>query len=144
VNRVTVADVCLCAMPEHPVALRPFARAHREAAAALFAAAHPERADEPAGWGAPSGPAGPRRYVAVTGTERIVGYGRPGARYEAGIATNGATVGWMVPPGGSRVMPKVSPLSTPEMSVGPLRPLCTARMPTDRILWPGAPISQSW
>ena len=52
------------------------ARAHREAAAALFAAAHPERADEPAAWGAPSGPAGPRRYVAVTGTaEQTVGYG---------------------------------------------------------------------
>ena len=50
----------------------------------MFAAAHPERADEPAGWGAPSGPAGPRRYVAVTGAaERTVGYGglwqvRPG------------------------------------------------------------------
>lgn len=70
-------------MPEHQAGVRPFARAHRAAAAALFAAAHPERADEPAGWGAPSGPAGPRRYVAVTGAGRIVGYGgfwrvRPG------------------------------------------------------------------
>ena len=49
----------------------------------MFAAAHPERADEPAEWGAPGGPAWPRRYVAVTGAERIVGYGglwpaRPG------------------------------------------------------------------
>jgi hypothetical protein len=64
--------------------------------------------------------------------------------YEAGMATNGGTVGWMVPPGGSRVMPNVSPLSTPEMSIGPLRPLCTASVPSDRILWPGAPISHSW
>jgi GNAT superfamily N-acetyltransferase len=59
------------------------ARAHREAAAALFAAAYPDRADEPAGWDASSGPAGTRRYVAVTGAGRIVGYGglwpvRPG------------------------------------------------------------------
>ena len=50
----------------------------------MFAAAFPERADESAGWDAASGPAGPRRYVAVTGgAERIVGYGglwpvRPG------------------------------------------------------------------
>jgi mycothiol synthase len=50
----------------------------------LFAAAHPVRADEPAGWGTPGRSAGPRRYVAVTGVaERIVGYGawwpvRPG------------------------------------------------------------------
>jgi len=71
-------------MPEHQVGIRRFARAHREAAAALFAAAHPERADEPAAWGASRGSAGPRRYVAVTGVaERIVGYGglwpvRPG------------------------------------------------------------------
>jgi GNAT superfamily N-acetyltransferase len=71
-------------MPDHPAGIRPLARAHREAAAALFAAAHPERADEPAAWGAPSGPAGPRRYVAVAGTAgQIVGYGgwwpvRPG------------------------------------------------------------------
>jgi len=71
-------------MPEHQAGIRPLARAHSEAAAALFAAAHPERADEAAGWDAPSGPAGPRRYVAVIGAaERIVGYGgwwpvRPG------------------------------------------------------------------
>jgi len=50
--------------------------AQREPAAALFAAAYPERADEPAGWGVPSGPAGPHRFVAVSGlAERIVGYG---------------------------------------------------------------------
>jgi len=79
-----MADVCVGVMPEYQARIRTLARAHREAAAALFAAAHPERADEPAGWGAPSGPAGPRRYVAVTGAaERIVGYGgfwpvRPG------------------------------------------------------------------
>jgi GNAT superfamily N-acetyltransferase len=71
-------------MPERQVGIHPFARAHREAAAALFAATYPERADEPAGWDAPSGPTGPRRYIAVTGAaERIVGYGglwqvRPG------------------------------------------------------------------
>ena len=76
VNRVAAAGVYLCAMPEHQVGIHPFARAHREAAAALFAAAHPERAGEPAGWDAPGGPAGPRRYVAVTSAERIVGYGR--------------------------------------------------------------------
>jgi GNAT superfamily N-acetyltransferase len=71
-------------MPEHQAGIRPLERAHREAAAALFAAAYPERADEPAGWDAPSGSAGPRRYVAVTSAaERIVAYGglwpvRPG------------------------------------------------------------------
>jgi GNAT superfamily N-acetyltransferase len=65
VNRVTAAGVYLCAMPEHQAGIRPLARAHREAAAALFAAGHPERADEPAGWGASRGPAGPHRYVAV-------------------------------------------------------------------------------
>jgi GNAT superfamily N-acetyltransferase len=71
-------------MPKPQAGIRPFARAHHEAAAALFAAAHPERADEPAGWGAPGESAGPRRYVAVTGAaERIAGYGglwqvRPG------------------------------------------------------------------
>jgi GNAT superfamily N-acetyltransferase len=71
-----MADVCVGVMPEYQARIRTLARAHREAAAALFAAAHPERADEPAGWGAPSEPAGPSRYVAVTGAaERIVGYG---------------------------------------------------------------------
>jgi GNAT superfamily N-acetyltransferase len=70
-------------MPEHQVRIHPLARTHHKAAAALFAAAYPERADEPAGWAAPSGPAVPRRYVAVSGVEPIVGYGglwpvRPG------------------------------------------------------------------
>jgi GNAT superfamily N-acetyltransferase len=71
-------------MPDHQAGIRSLAPAHRAAAAALFAAAHPARADEPARWSALSGPAGPRRYVAVTGAaDQIVGYGglwpaRPG------------------------------------------------------------------
>ena len=83
-NQVAVADVYWCAMPGDQAGIRPLARAHHKAAAALFAAAHPDRADEPAGWSAPSGPAGARRYVAVAGAAgRIVGYGglwpvRPG------------------------------------------------------------------
>src|SRR5215472_19341450 len=76
VNQVTAADVYWCAMPGDQVGIRPLARAHHKAAAALFAATYPDRADEPAGWGAPCGPTGPRRYVAVAGAAgRIVGYG---------------------------------------------------------------------
>jgi GNAT superfamily N-acetyltransferase len=62
-------------MRELQVGIHPLGQAHREVAAALFATALPERADEPAGWGVPGGPVGPRRYVAVMGSaERIVGY----------------------------------------------------------------------
>ena len=63
---------------------------------------------------------------------------------QAGMAMNGLTVGWTVPPGGSTVMPKMSPRSTPEMSTGPVRPLCRVSRPSDRILLPFEPISQSW
>jgi hypothetical protein len=79
------------------------ARAHREAAAALFAAAYPDRADEPAGWDASSGPAGTRRYVAVTGAGRIVGYGGlwPVRRVVAGPAgVSSASIWWWHPPTG--------------------------------------------
>ena len=55
-----------------------------------------------------------------------------------------ARVGWIVPPAGSTVMPKRSPGSTPDMSTGPLLPLCGASRPSDRILLPWVPISQSW
>jgi hypothetical protein len=64
-------------MQGRQVAIRRLRRAHRDSAAALFAATHPERADEPAGWDEPGGSTTwLRRVVAVADTpERVVGYG---------------------------------------------------------------------
>lgn len=56
--------------------IHPLGPDDREAAAALFAATHLERAYEPAGWDEPGGSTLLGRHVAVVGTpERVIGYG---------------------------------------------------------------------